>query len=123
VLILQEFEFSIDDLKGTENKVADALSRQPVTNCDPSLQEVSIGVCIIRHYSKEDLGAWQQGDGTIRETPLQLRKDPLEIDQRKRNQPRLFAIKDGVLYRKGKGSEREFKLVVPSLLRREIIRC
>ncbi|KZR96989.1 Uncharacterized protein APZ42_008364 [Daphnia magna] len=116
VLILQEFNFSIDPLKGAENKVADALSRQPAVSQGSSSQpEVVMEICSMQRYSKVDLAVWQQGDDTIRKILQQLREE-------KGNQSQLFAIKDGVLYKRGKDGEREFKLVVPSLLRREIIR-
>lgn len=107
VLILQEFNFSIDPMKGAENKVADALSRQPAVSQGSSSQpEVVMEICSMQRYSKVDLAVWQQGDDTIRKILQQLREE-------KGNQSQLFSIKDGVLYKKGKDGEREFKLVLP----------
>ena len=117
VLILN---FSIEHLKGTENKVADALSRHPVARNDPSFPEVMRDVCNYHMYSKEELAAWQQGDSTIREPLLQLqglRPDDGQSDEALAK----FVLKGGVLYRRGEAHQREFRLVVPSLLRREIL--
>lgn len=58
VLILQEFDFSIEHLKGTENKVVDALSRHSVAGNDPSFPEVIGEVRNYHNYSKEELVAW-----------------------------------------------------------------
>lgn len=72
VLILQEFNFSIDHQKGTENKVADALSRHPIENNILLVPDVIMDICTFHHYSKEDIAAWQQGDSTICTFLLQL---------------------------------------------------
>jgi hypothetical protein len=74
MLILQEFDFSIDHLKEAENKVADALSQQPVSQCSSSQPGGFMEICSMQRYSKTDLEIWQQGDETIRKILLQLRE-------------------------------------------------
>lgn len=78
ILQLQEFDFIIEHKKCTENRVADALLRQPVAEEEPlpnddrpfqpALKKLSENseICNIRQYSKEELAFWQQGDETIR---------------------------------------------------------
>lgn len=74
VLILQEFNFSIDHLKGTKNKVADALSRQPaVSQCSSSQPEVLMKICSMQRYSNVDLAVWQQGKRETNRSCLQLK--------------------------------------------------
>jgi hypothetical protein len=50
VLILQEFDFSIDHLKEAENKVTDALSRQPVSQCSSSQPGGFMEICSMQRY-------------------------------------------------------------------------
>lgn len=83
ILQLQEFDFSIEHQKSTENRVADDLSHQLVTEEEPllndersfppTLKKVSENseICNIRQYSKEELAFWQQGDATIHAALLQ----------------------------------------------------
>ena len=72
VLILQEFDFSIEHLKGTENKVADALSRHSVAGNDPSFPEVIGEARNYHNFSKEELAAWHMQE--LSELRKQIRK-------------------------------------------------
>ena len=66
---MQEFDFSIENLKGIDNRVADALSRHPIP---PEPQSI----CSLRvsGYSPQEIALWQQGDASIKEQVLRLQE-------------------------------------------------
>ena len=116
---LQEYDFQIHHLKGVDNVVADALSRYPVgcDSCDVS------SMCVLQPagYSTEELALWQQGDPSIKAPALRLQG--LGKEDERKQQDGIFRLSRGVLYKINiSGRGRKHLLVVPSILRRDIVK-
>jgi len=114
ILALQEFDFDIHHIKGEQNIAADALSRYPVGDpeeTDPT--ERMVCSLVIAPFQHSEVAVLQQGDPSIR---------PILLDQR---DPALqdgnFKIYRHTLYKKAEDSDRKWVLVVPSILRREVL--
>lgn len=74
-------------------------------------------------YSTEELALWQQGDDTIKAPALRL-QGLGENTAQNRQEDEMFRLSKGVLYKiKTSGRERKNLLVVPSILRRDIIKA
>ena len=112
---MQEFDFSIENLKGIDNRVADALSRHPIP---PEPQSI----CSLRvsGYSPQEIALWQQGDASIKEQVLRLQE--LAPAKAKTPADNHFRLCKGVLYRTNSSTNgKKYQLVVPSILRRDIL--
>jgi ribonuclease HI len=117
IMALQEFQLTVKHIKGSENVVADALSRCPVGL--PELTDPTDRlVCALvgSFYPPSELSLLQQGDPFMRPIFLKL-QDPNQNAEVTKE----FVLKKSVLYRKNDRVGRRFLLVVPSFLRREIL--
>lgn len=121
VLSLQEYDFEIHHIKGVQNLVADALSRNPVTlQSENGGSEIGHVVCVLEYrkptgMNSSELAFQQQLDSQLRPILTSLSsssKDNLEKE---------FIIHNKVLYKINPSSGRKFLLCVPSILRRKII--
>jgi hypothetical protein len=117
ILSLQEYDFEVRHLKG--NVMADALSR----NLDGELPECETDhvICVLQSnkpsgYAPHKLAFLQQVDS-------QLRKICFDLSYPKPGRkPHEFVVHKKVLYKKNFGPGRKFLLVVPSVLRRKILK-
>ena len=120
ILRLQEFDFTISHIKGVDNCVADALSRDPVGE-----SETEHVVCILTSnkplgYSAEELGFQQRLDPQLK--PIFAYFGRSVNKNRKCKVREHFAISGGVLYKKNDaGKGRKFLLCVPKPLRNFIL--
>ena len=119
ILSLQEYDFEVRHLKGTSNVMADALSR----NLDGELPEYETDhiICVLQSnkpsgYAPQELAFLQQVDS-------QLRKICLDLSYpNPGRKPHEFVVHKKFLYKKNFGPGRKFLLVVPSVLRRKILK-
>lgn len=120
ILSLQEYDFEVRHLKGSNNVMADALSRNPDGNL-PECERDHV-ICVLQSsrpsgYAPHELAFLQQVDSQLRKIFIDLRypnpgKNPHE-----------FVVHRKVLYKKNFGpAGRKFLLVVPSVLRRKILK-
>lgn len=116
ILRLQEFDFKISHIKGIENCVADALSRDPVGE-----SETEHVVCILTSnkplgYSAEELGFQQHVDPQLKPIFAYFGRGVNKNHKCKVKEN--FAVSGGVLYKKNlSGRGRKFLLCVPNSLR------
>lgn len=115
VLELQEYDFHVGHIKGAENPVADALSRNPavpLTVTGTSMTEHLSCVLKSNNYSMAEVAYLQQIDSQIRPLFTNLSTNP---DSE-------FVLFKGVLFKRNSIDRgRKFLLVVPSTMRREIL--
>ena len=111
LLSLQEFQFNIQHVKGTNNSLADALSRAPVreaedTDCQP--------ICSVQQstYTPRKLAQLQQQDTAIKDLFVGVANN-LEDDK--------FLLHRGVLYPQSSDPGRPERLVVPFPLQVRLI--
>ncbi len=115
ILALQEYDFDIGHIKGIQNSAADALSRNPVGEAeetDPT--ERMICSLMAPPFQHEEIAVLQQGDVSLREIILKIRDGIAGEDSP-------FMIHRNALYRKNTGPGKEYLLVIPSILRRDVV--
>ena len=108
ILQLQNHDISIKHLKGKNNSVADFLSRNPVE---------SFNAIITAGYSARDLEVMQRADPEIKSLVMKM----LGVEE---SSPKLregYKIHQGVLYKRNNGLGRKLLLVVPSIMRKDLI--
>lgn len=120
IMYIQEFNFQIQYCKGSENVVADALSRYPIKDAKnhpieiPDNTEISIGAVKQTVLSKEvsfnmsHIGAGQKTDEFCKETLKIL--NTADAPVRIRN---WFVIFNGLLFKKGTNLNPGHKLCIP----------
>jgi len=116
ILALQEYDFTVQHVKGVENGVADALSRNPVGEPEETDPTAHMDVCalVTQPFLHADLALLQQGDPTLGPILLEARK----VDGKN---PSGYHIYRDALYKENPSSGRSKLLVVPSILRRQIV--
>ena len=113
ILSLQEYDFKIEHVKGKNNVVADVLSR----NLEPagtSATEHRVS-CVLKSdgYTAKELAYLQQIDKELRPITKRVLADKKDPD---------FAVRKGVVYKRSKSKTgRKLLLMVPSILRRDLI--
>ena len=108
ILQLQNHDISIKHLKRKNNSVADFLSRNPVE---------SFNAIITTGYSARDLEVMQRADPEIKSLVMKM----LGVEE---SSPKLregYKIHQGVLYKRNNGLGRKLLLVVPSIMRKDLI--
>ena len=109
ILQLQNHDISVKHLKGKDNSVADFLSRNPVE---------SFNAIMTAGYTNRDLEIMQRADPEIRHLVMKM----LGVEE---SSPKLredFKLHRGVLYKQNTGRGRRFLLVVPSIMRKDLIK-
>lgn len=125
ILAMQEFDFELKHQKGTANIPADALSRAP--NGQPEMTDPTEVFLVIRKdlsssgsvYTAAEISLLQLGDEGLREIINQLRKAPTETSGTIEGSD--YALQDDVLYKRNTSIGRKWLVVVPSIMRRDVI--
>lgn len=118
-MTLQEYQLNIHHLRGTANVVADTLSRAPASPTNEN-EQVGDVIAAVRAggYSCKEIGFLQHADKKIQQIVLALQGFPNTLSPL---QTTPFTLHKGVLYKNNGGSGRPFLLVVPSILRKDIL--
>ena len=120
IVTLQEYSLDIHHLSGTANVVADALSRAPTgfpEETDPA--DRVLGVIQPAGCSPRQLALLQHADSDVRYWVLKLQgfndgQEGNEVEDQ-------FILHAGILYKKSRKPGRPHLLVVPSILRRDLL--
>ncbi|KAK4013277.1 hypothetical protein OUZ56_025511 [Daphnia magna] len=109
----------IRHLSGAANVIVDALSGSPV-NTAAELELVGDVMAVVQSggYSSQEIGLLQHADEGIRQVVLALKGFPSELSFTLHSE---FVLHKGVLYKNNAKSGRPWLLVVPSIIRKEII--
>jgi hypothetical protein len=119
ILTLQEYSIDIQHSRGTANVVADALSRAPVdTEVRSEPTESVVATIQSGGYGTKEIGLLQHADDDIRQIVLVLQGFTKDSSTQWNFK---FTLFKGVLYKKNPGSGRSLLLVVPSIMRRDIV--
>lgn len=120
ILALQDHSLDVKHISGKANIVADALSRAPLENEDDAYQVNNLVATIqTKRLSNRQLALLQHADEDIRLRVLKLQgygkrdTDDIELG--------CFRLKKGVLYRTSDKVGRPELLVVPSILRKDLL--
>ena len=119
IITLQEYSIDIKHLSGAANVVADALSRAPVGAeelTDPA-EQLLCGIQAAE-YSARQLALLQHADEDIRRIVLFLQGYSTENDNPAAAD---FILHEGVLFKKNEKVGRRHLLVVPSIVRRDLL--
>jgi hypothetical protein len=116
ILSIQEYDFKIEHVKGKNNVVADALSRNlgGKEECRKSSTEHRVS-CVLKSdgYTAKELEFLQQVGKELRPITNRILTNKKYPD---------FALRKGVVYKKSKSNTgRKLLLMVPSILRRDLI--
>ena len=135
---LQGFDVVVKHLSGLKNVVADALSRNPVVGepdpddnyllallfegNEPFLSSLAAGyeshfAALAPGYEPRDLAILQHADSEIKNVILAIQ----EIGERPFVSSSRYQMNEGILYRKNVGQGKPLLLVVPSILRKDLI--
>ena len=115
IMALQEHRFQVHHIKEKLNVVADALSQSPVdagVETDPT--ERALCTLVGEFYPPEEIAVLQQADLSLRKIILQLQSSPTELTKN-------YIYHQGVLYRKNQERGHRHLLMVPSIMRRDIL--
>ena len=121
ILCLQEYDFSISHIKGVNNCVADALSREPVRETEKEHLVCTLTSNKLFGYSAEELSFQQRVDPQFKPIfdVLKMRESNSKLCRELKVE---FALHSGILYRRNcTGKGRNFLLCVPSPLRRTVL--
>ncbi|KAG5883309.1 hypothetical protein JTB14_008596 [Gonioctena quinquepunctata] len=133
-MLIQEFDFRIEHCKGSENTIADVLSRFPLrktsfakpevgNNVNIALMKLSNDFSMLKKHFKV-LRTDQMNDEWIRNKIefIENCQEGVEITNEKdRNILRWFVVHEGILFKRGDVRCPGFKLCVPQNQRRDII--
>ena len=116
VLSLADYDFKISHVKGVQNCVADALSRNPIIENGILCLSLASG-----KFTEKDIAFLQQLDEDFKTIIYRLHNP--EITSSTKYKVSDFVLKNGVLYRKNFSpyTGRKFVLAVPSGLRRDLL--
>ncbi|KAG5862727.1 hypothetical protein JTB14_022799 [Gonioctena quinquepunctata] len=134
IMFIKEFDFRIEHCKGSENTIADVLSRFPLRKTSFAKPEVGINVNIALMKLSNDfsmlkkhfkvLRTDQMNDEWIRNKIefIENCQEGVEFTNEKdRNILRWFVVHEGILFKRGDVRCPGFKLCVPQNQRRDII--
>lgn len=119
ILCLQEYDFTISHIKGIDNCVADALSRDPVRETEKEHLVCTLTSNKLFGYSAEELSFQQRLDPQL--------KPIFDVFGMRKSTPcsrklkAQFVLHSGILYKRNSGRGRNFLLCVPSPLRRQVL--
>ena len=122
VLVLQEYNFEWEYIRGTENKVPDTLSRVDSEDNRTGRDIKEIEIFKITREDKifgeelKDISTMQRADGKSGKIINSLET---ELEESEYNQ--FFQIYKGLLFKRVVGGEHDWKLVIPEELEEKII--
>ena len=120
-LSLVDYDIIVKYKKGSNNLLADSLSRNPVDeNIDEDMLEVALNIKEVQTENFEEL---QEKDPYFRAIKL-AKISPDQVDRKIRRDSRLYEEKDGLLYYKSfNGTETKYLLAIPQVKIPEILKA